>query len=433
MSKPKMQTTFLFRAFVLSRFRDFTILVAWLFCSPVAAEDWPGWRGPRGDGTSLETNVPVRWSATENIAWKTPVPGYGHSSPIVSGNRIFVTSCIEKENRRILVCFDRRSGKLLWQRDVVKAALEKKHVLNSFASSTPTTDGEKVFVTFLEADRGGEFTASAGRMVVAAYDFDGNQKWLVRPGKFSSVHGYCSSPMLYKDKVIVNGDHDGDAYLVALARNDGRTLWKIDRENKVRSYVTPIIREIDGRTQMILTGSKCVASYDPNDGVRHWIINGPTEQFVASVVYNGELLFLTAGYPEHHMLAIRPDGRGDVTDSHVVWRTTKACSYVPSPIAVGKYFLVVSDDGIASCFEAADGTRHWMKRIGSHYSASLVTAGGLVYFTADDGKTTVVRPGVKYEAVTQNDLGERVYASPAICGGRMFIRGEQHLYSIGSR
>ena len=422
----------LFRGFVLSCFRNLFVVLAWLGTSVAVAEDWPGWRGPRGDGTSLEKDVPVRWSASENIVWKSPVPGYGHSSPVVSGNRIFVTTCIEKENRRVLICFDRETGKPLWQRDVVKATLEKKHVLNSFASSTPATDGEKVFVTFLEAEPPGAPDVSPGRMVVAAYDFEGNQKWLVRPGRFSSRHGYCSSPVLYKDKVIVNGDHDGDAYLVALARDDGRTLWKIDRENKVRSYVTPIIREIDGRMQMILTGSKCVASYDPHDGRRHWIIDGPTEQFVASMVFNGELLFLTAGYPEHHMLAIRPDGRGNVTDSHVVWRTTKACSYVPSPIAVSKYFLVVSDDGIASCFEAADGTRHWMKRIGSHYSASLVTAGGLVYFTADDGKSTVVRPGVKYEAVAQNELGERVYASPAISDGRILLRGEQHLYSIGS-
>ena len=420
-----------FRGFVLSWFRDYSVVALSLMATVAAAEDWPGWRGPRGDGTSIETKVPIRWSASENIAWKTPAPGYGHSSPIVSGDRIFVTSCIEKEYRRVLICFDRATGKPLWQRDVVKADLEKKHVLNSFASSTPATDGEMVYVTFLEADRSADPEASPGHMVVAAYDFDGNQKWLVRPGKFSSRHGYCSSPVIYQNKVIVNGDHDGDAYLVALARDDGRTLWKIDRENKVRSYVTPIIRQIDGRTQMILTGSKCVASYDPSDGRRHWIIDGPTEQFVASMVFNGELLFLTAGYPEHHMLAIRPDGRGNVTDSHVVWRTTKACSYVPSPIAVGTYFLVVSDDGIASCFEASDGTRHWMKRIGSHYSASLVTAGGLVYFTADDGKTTVVRPGVKYEAVAQNELGERVYASPAISGGRILIRGESHLYCIG--
>jgi outer membrane protein assembly factor BamB len=172
----------------------------------------------------------------------------------------------------------------------------------------------------------------------------------------------------------------------------GETVWKIDRPNNTRSYVTPIIRQIDGRTQMILSGSKCVASYDPRDGSQHWIIDGPTEQFVASLVYNGKLLFLTAGYPEHHLLAIRPDGHGNVTRTHVAWRETRGASYVPSPLAVGDYFLVVSDDGIASCFQADTGHRHWQHRLGTHFSASPVTANGLVYFLADDGLMQVVRP-----------------------------------------
>ncbi|MEX2187981.1 MAG: PQQ-binding-like beta-propeller repeat protein, partial [Pirellulales bacterium] len=314
----------------------FALAVAVLSKS-AAAEDWPGWRGPRGDGTSSETNVPVRWTVGDasdtnadsdagksaNIAWKAATIGYGHSSPIVFGDRIFLTACVEAENRRILLCYDRATGKPLWQRDVVDAPLEFKHGLNSFASSTPAADAECVYVTFLEPEDSGQGKSDAtpGQMVVAAFDHDGNPKWLVRPGRFSSRHGYCSCPVLYKDTVILNGDHDGDAYIVALRRADGGTVWKIDRENKTRSYVTPIVREIDGRTQMILSGSKCVASYDPDTGKRHWIIDGPTEQFVASMVYDGKLLFLTAGFPEHHILAIRPDGHGNVTDTHVVWRT----------------------------------------------------------------------------------------------------------------
>jgi outer membrane protein assembly factor BamB len=293
--------------------------------------------------------------------------------------------------------------------------------LNSFASSTPATDGERVYVSFLDA----------GKMAVAAYDFAGNPLWLARPGAFSSVHGYCSCPVLFEDKVIVNGDHDGDAYLVALDRATGRTLWKVDRENKTRSYVTPIIRRFDGRTQMILSGSKCVASYDPRNGSRHWIIDGPTEQFVASLVDNGRLLFLTAGYPELHMMAIRPDGRGNVTDTHVVWRTTKGASYVPSPIAAGDYFLVVSDGGVASCFEAETGKRLWMERLGTHYSSSPVSAGGLVYFTSDEGTTTVIRPGPELEVVAKNELGEDCRASAAISQGRIFVRGVKHLFCIG--
>ncbi len=225
--------------------------------------------------------------------------------------------------------------------------------------------------------------------------------------------------------------------------------------NNTRSYCPPIIRQIDGRTQMVLSGSLCVASYDPHDGSRHWIINGPTEQYVASLVYNGKLFFMTAGFPEFHIIAIRPDGRGNVTDSHVVWHTTKGCSYVPSPIVAGaidgnagqdsgtegkaaaneavkRYFLVVSDVGIASCFEAASGQRCWMKRIGPHYSASLVEAEGLVHFLSDEGITTVVRPGPEFDVVAENPLGENCYASPAISEGRIYIRAEKHLYCIAA-
>jgi hypothetical protein len=270
-------------------------------------------------------------------------------------------------------------------------------------------------------------------MLVAAYDSGGTQCWLVRPGEFHSVHGYCSSVTLFEDLVIVNGDHDGDAYLVALDRRTGKTVWKTPRENRTRSYCAPIIRQFDGRTQMILAGNKCVAGYDPRDGSRHWIIDGPTEQFVASLVDNGKLLFLTAGFPEHHILAIRPDGRGNVTDTHVVWRTTKGCSYVPSPIASadGRFFLVVSDEGIASCFEAETGKRHWMERLGPHYSASLVSAGGLVHFLSDEGVTAIVRPDTKLDVVAKNVLGERCVASPAISQGQIFLRAEKHLYCIG--
>jgi len=219
---------------------------------------------------------------------------------------------------------------------------------------------------------------------------------------------------------------------VALARSTGKTLWKTPRENKTRSYVTPIVRQIDGQPHLILSGSKSVASFDPRTGERWWVIDGPTEQFVASMVYNGRLLFMTAGYPDHHILAIRPDGRGNVTETHIAWRTTENTSYVPSPIVMGDYFFVVADNGIASCYQANTGQRLWKERIGRRYSASLVTAGGLVYFTSDDGATTVVRPGPKFEAVAVNDLEEPCFASMAISGGQIFQRGDKHLFAIGA-
>jgi outer membrane protein assembly factor BamB len=416
--------------------RSYGPLIAFAICISLAtsasAENWPCWRGPRGDGTSAESEVPVRWNGDtgEHIRWKTPIDGRGHSSPIVWQDRVFVVTCVESSRSRELLCLDRDTGRILWRRTVLAAPLEKRHKLNSYASGTPATDGKRVYMCFLEADFGSSYEVTPGHLVVAAFDFDGKPCWTVRPGRFSSVHGFCTSPVLFEDKVIVNGDHDGDSYIAALDRETGETVWKVPRRNQTRSYVTPIIREIDGRTQMIFSGSKHVISMDPRDGSEHWTIDGPTEQFVASLVYDGELLYLTAGFPEYHILAIRPDGHGNVTDTHIVWRTTRACSYVPSPIISGQYFLVVSDSGIASCFEARTGQRHWMERIGDHYSASLTSADGLVYFLADDGVMKVIRPGPELDVVAVNELGEYCYASPAISEGRIFLRSEDHLFCI---
>ena len=342
----------------------------------VSAENWPGWRGPRGDGSSLDGNVPTKWSGSENLAWKVPIPGIGHASPIIWENRIFLVTCLPEEGQRCLICLDRRTGRTLWTRVVLTSPLERKHRLNSHASSTPVTDGQRVFVSFLDQED----------MFIAAYDFRGNRTWAVRPGPFSSVHGYCSSPILYKDTVIINGDHDGDAYIVALDKDSGATRWKTSRENKTRSYCTAIIRQMDGRTQMVLSGSLCVASYDPEDGSRHWIVDGPTEQYVASLVYDGELVYLTCGYPEEHLMGIRPSGKGNVTETHVVWHhRTRDAAYVPSPIVVNGYFVVADDFGTVTCYEARSGKLQWREKLARHYSASALEANGLVYLFADQG------------------------------------------------
>jgi len=401
------------------------------------AENWPGWRGPRGDGTSLEKETPVRWSDTENVAWKVAVPYVGHASPIVWEDRLFLVGTDLEHLDRMLMAFDRANGKLLWKQSVVQSPLEGKHHLNSYASSTPATDGKLVYVSFLEKKE----APDKNQMLVAAYDFQGNQRWKVRPGVFSSVHGYCSSPVIFNDTVIVNGDHDGESYIVALNKATGETVWKTPRENRTRSYCTPIIRDIDGRTQMLLSGSKCVSSYDPRSGAQHWTIDGPTEQFVASLLYTHDLVFVTAGFPELHVLTIRPDGRGKIDDSSIVWHHKgKMASYVPSPIAVGDYILVASDFGVASCFDARDGTVHWSKNLSRHYSASLVTASGLVYFLDDNGVTQVVKPGKEFEAVAVNKLlvapegdepPDSCSASPAISQGQIFVRTAKSLYCIG--
>ena len=407
----------------------------------IRAENWPGWRGPSGDGVSAGEGIPTKWSSTENIAWKIAVPGEGHSSPIVWGDKVFLTSSLTEKNKRILLCINRLSGQTVWQRDVVQSPPETIHRLNSRASGTPATDGKQVYVTFMRAEGdeviapnvGSERLITPGKIIVAAYDLDGNEKWKTNVGDFVSAHGFNTCPVLFEDLLILNGDHDGDAYLVALDRQSGRQRWRTRRENKTRSYVTPIIREIDGITQMILSGSLCIASYDPRNGKRHWIVDGPTEQFVASMVYDGKYVFATGGYPERHTLAIRPGGKGNVTDTHIAWRTTRGAAYVPSPIISGRYLLMVADSGIASCFEARTGKRHWMERLPGGHSPSPVSADGLVYFVSDRGVTTIIRPSETFAVIAKNELGEPVSASPAISQGQIFLRTHQHLYCIGSK
>src|SRR6266700_4136408 len=302
--------------------RPFTAIIrcllwVWLVValpSSSAAENWPCWRGPRLDGTSHEQGVPVHWSATSNVVWKTALPGVGHASPIVWADRVFTVTALLDTQERALLCLDRRTGEILWRNTVVPATLEKKHSLNSHASSTPATDGQRVYVAFLDRQE----------MVVAAYDFAGRRKWLARAG----------------------------------------------------------------------------------------------------------LLFVTGGFPDHHILAVRPDGRGNVTDTKIVWRTNKGVAYVPSPISAGDYFLVVSDSGVAHCFEAASGKLLWQERMGEHH-ASLVSAGGRVYFLNDEGVMNVVAPGPYFVPVARNDLGEKTFASPAISAGQLFLRGDKHLFCIG--
>ena len=405
----------------------------------VQAENWPGWRGPSGDGISPEKNIPTKWSATANVAWKKAIPGEGHSSPVIWGNQVFLTTSLTDQNERHLLCLDRRTGKTVWDKVVVQSPPETIHRLNSRASGTPATDGKQVYAAFMRAEGdkviapnvSSERLITPGKIIVAAYDLNGNQKWKINVGDFVSAHGFNTCPVLFEDLVIINGDHDGDAYIVALDRESGKERWRTMRENRTRSYATPIIREIGGRTQMILSGSLSVASYDPYNGKRHWSIDGPTEQFVASMVYNGEYVFVTGGYPERHILAIKPDGTGNVTDSHIVWRTTRGAAYVPSPIIAGPYLLVVSDSGIASCFDAKSGRRHWQERLPSGHSPSPVSANGLVYFTSDRGVTSIVQPGETFLVVARNELGEPVSASPAISRGQLFIRTHKHLYCIG--
>jgi len=397
-----------------------------LIISPIyttQAQNWPCWRGPNGDGTSTETNLPTRWDSTTNIIWKSKVPGIGHASPIVWEDKLFTVTALSETREKILLCYDSRNGGLLWQKAVLKGSWEDKHSDNSFASGTPATDGKLVYVSFLDGED----------VVVAAYDFTGSQVWVQRPGTFSSPHGYSCSPALFEDKVIINGNSKGDSFVAALDKTDGHVIWKVPHNKPAHSFSTPIFKTMAGKMQMIFCGNQEIASYNPEDGSRYWFVNGPSEDFCSSPVYNEkqDLVLVSSAWPQRHLLAVKPDGQGDVTDSKVAWRTTKGAYYVPSPVCTGDYLFTTMTNGRVHCIEVATGTTLWEEDLGKQY-ASPVLAGGLVYMPNDEGVITVIKPGPKFEPVAKNAIGERMNASPAISNGKIYLRGEQHIFCIGN-
>ncbi|MCU0409200.1 MAG: PQQ-like beta-propeller repeat protein [Bacteroidales bacterium] len=399
------------------------ILLGVASLTSVKSQNWPGWRGPNGDGTSAETSLPVKWDSVTNVIWKTPVPGVGYSSPVVWKDRIFTCSALPATQEKVLLCFKSADGALLWQRTVLKGSFEGKHNDNSHASGTPATDGTMIFVSFLDG----------ADVVVAAYDFSGKQLWLVRPGSFSSPHGYSCSPVIYKDKVIINGASMGASFVAALGKADGRTIWKVSHENPAHSFSTPIIRNIGGKTQMIYCANKEIASYNPEDGKKIWFVPGPSEDFCSTPVYSEKsgLVLVSSAWPNRILMAIRPDGQGDVSKTHVAWQTRKGAYYVPSPVITSDYLFSTMTTGDVHCIDIATGNTLWIERMGKQY-ASPVLAGGLVYMPNDEGVITVLQPGQSFSPVSRNHLGEKMFASPAISNGKIYLRGLKNLYCIGS-
>jgi outer membrane protein assembly factor BamB len=401
------------------------LLTLLLISAPGAAwaENWPCWRGPRGDGTSLEKIVPTEWTGTRNVAWKVEVPGEGHSSPILWEGKLFLTTALKGTQERVLMCLDRKTGATVWQRVVLRSPLEAKNNENSYASATPTTDGEKVYVSFLDGEE----------VVAAAYDLDGKPLWSARPGRFKSQWGFSHTPVLFEDKVIVVCYSKGENFVVALSQADGHTVWKTPCENPTQSYSPPLIREMAGRMQMITPGNKSVTSYDPRTGKLLWVVDGLADDAVITPVYSektGMVLSCTS-WPNKVLYAIKPDGQANVTATKVAWKSAEGAPYVPSPVAVGEWFFTSSFAGKAAhCFEAATGKILWKEPMGLHH-ASPVVANGLVYFLNDDGVAHVVKAGPKFELISRNELGEKTYASPALSGGQIFLRGFKNLYCIG--
>lgn len=383
-----------------------------------ADRQWPRLRGPDGQGTAVDTEMPLRWSASENVVWKTAVPGRGNSSPVVWGDRIFITSATPNGNERKIVCYARSDGRLLWEHAAPPATgKEWLYSKNTFASSTPVTDGQRVIA----------FLGSSGLLCV---DFEGHRQWHVELGLFPTMHGPGTSALLYKDKVIcIQYQNRGKTLFAAFDKKTGAKRWQHERPNAM-CWSTPVILRVGDHDELVYNGSSSLAGYDPETGNERWHAAGTSEESIPTAVVGGGLIYSLSGR-NGPMMAVRPGGNGDVTDTHIVWRKLRGGPHVPSPLYHEGRLYIVNDTGIVTCLDAADGRTVWQNRLPGRFSMSPVEAIGRILVTSEDGRSTIFKAGDKFEVLAENELGETVLATPALLAGQLYFRSAGHLWCIG--
>lgn len=381
--------------------------------------DWPWWRGPSMNGISLDANPPTVWSATQNIVWKSPVPGRGHSSPAVVGDRVFVATADEQKKSQLLLCFHRRTGQQLWKTVIHEKGLQHAHEKNTQASPTPACDGEQVYITFLNKQG----------IWLTATDLEGRIVWQQEAGPFDTLHGYAASPALYKSLVIVSGDSLEKSFLTALDRKTGKLAWRVQRPS-FNSFSSPIVARVAGHDQVLLSGGAIIAGYDPATGNLLWHCDGAARSTSGTVAFDSDHVYASGAFPEPTTMRIRADGSGDVTRTHLLWNTDDHF-YVPSMVVQAGLVYAVTDNGVAFCLDANSGKPLYKHRLGGDFSASPIIAGKYVFACNEEGRTFVYQAGPKFELVSENELGEGILATPAICGGHIFFRGARHLFCIG--
>ncbi len=397
---------------------------------PAAAPAWPGWRGPRLDGHSTEKNLPTKWS-NQSIAWSVGLPGQGHSSPTIWGDRVFLTASLEKGRKRVVLCVDRRSKAIAWQHTAFSGPAAATHSMNGWASASCVTDGELVYAFFGEG--GG----------VHCYRVDGTPVWQRAIGVFDNKWGSASSPVLVGNAVIQLVDSDRQAYITALDRRTGKPLWKTPREFRVkgteqsnfRGWSTPVLIRVAGRDELVVNGHAAVCAYDPKTGKELWRVMTHRGRGTPTVTPGHGLLYASNG-SDAILRAIRPGGNGDVTTTQVAWQTPRKSRDIPSPIVVGDYVLIVSlRGGILGCYEAKSGRQLWLKRLGTNFSASPVSWNGLAFFLNEAGETFVIKPGPTAQVVARNRIespAEEVFrASITPLEGRLYLRSTSKLHCIG--
>ncbi len=393
----------------------FILLFLTLFMS---SSDWPQFRGPTGQGHSDEHDLPLTWSETKNIRWKIAIPGKGWSSPVVQGDRIWLTTATEEGKSLRAIAVDLNSGAILQNVELFRFKSAKlTNSKNSFASPTPIIEGDRIFLHF-------------GALGTACIKQSGEIVWQTRLEYDNGQHGTGGSPVLYEDLLIVSCDGNEFQFVVALDKLTGKVRWKKPREG-YQAYTTPLVVSLPGGDQVISPGAFRAVAYEPRSGKELWQVRyGEGFSNVPTPVYGNGLVFICTGFQQPSLLAVRLDGRGDVTKSKVAWKLDRGVPLTPSPILVGDELYFVTDNGIATCVDARTGKEYWHARFGGNYSASPIYADGRIYFLSEEGVSVVVAPGQQLKHLATNQLDGVTLASMAVSGGSIFVRSETSLYRI---
>lgn len=391
-----------------------------------SAEEWPQFRGPTGQGHSAERGLPVEWNESQNVLWKTRVPGLGWSSPVVAGGRVWVTTAVKDRSGSLrALAFDVGTGRQVVNTEVFRVGnVDAPNAKNSLASPTPIVEGDRVYVHF-------------GADGTAALTTTGEIVWKTRL-QYESMHGNGGSPIVYQDLLILSCDGPDTAFVVALDKATGKVRWKTPRRRPFdQAYSTPLVIRVGDRDELVSVGAYRTTAYDPQSGQELWRVSYPVrfpEGFsnVLRPVYGHGLVFISGGFNEPSFLAVRADGSGDITSSHVAWTLKRGAPLTPSPLLVGDELYIVNDTGVVMCLDAKTGQPYWQARIGLGFSASPVFADGRIYFQSEDGVTTVLAPGRTFQKLATNELDGAMLASMAISDGSIFIRTNNNLYRIGA-
>lgn len=387
-----------------------------------AADHWPGWRGPNADGITAEKQLPVTWSKTENVRWKVPVHGAGVSSPVVWGERIFLTSSTGRLNDELHVyCHHRKDGKLLWHTKLFGSAPTDLYPPGGMAVPTPVTDGKHLYCLFGTGD-------------LACLDFAGRPVWLrslaEEYGPFRNRWGMGTSPILVGDLLVVQVDHTSQSYLLGVDAATGKNRWKAERDATV-NWTSPLAVKVKDHVEIVTIGTHRAVGYDAKNGGELWSVSGLHQQCIPSPVALGTRVFLTSG---EGTLAVKLDGTtGDVNKTNVLWRSKKGVSYIASPVAYEGRLYILDAKGICTCFDADGGKQVWKERLGDQFQASPLAGDGKIYFPGQQGVVRVLSTGPEFKLLAANDVGEAIVASLAVSDGEIFIRGEKHLFCIGTK